>query len=274
MSIIDIKNFDPYLVKEASKVKLSEISANPWEPSLNKLECNEELNYLQKKLIQLQEKFFIDRRRKLLIVLQGMDTSGKNSTIRNVFRGFNPQFINVASFDKPTKKELSYDFLWRVHKEVPSSGEIVVFDRSHYEDVLAVRVNELCEEALWQKRFQHINNFEQLLVDEGTIILKFYLHIDRIEQKARLQQRIDLPHKNWKFHPSDLVARKKWELYESAYEEVFEKTSLSHAPWYLIPSNKKWSRNLLITQIICATLDNLHLTYPKVKFNSDDTLIT
>ena len=274
MTIIDIKKFDQYLVKEASKVKLSKISANPSNPNLNKLDCNEELELLQKKLIQLQEKFFIDRRRKLLIVLQGMDTSGKNSTIRNVFRGFNPQFIHVASFDKPTKKELSYDFLWRVHEKVPSSGEIVVFDRSHYEDVLAVRVNELCEEALWQKRFQHINNFEQLLFDEGTIILKFFLHIDRIEQKCRLQQRIDLPHKNWKFDPSDIVARKKWELYESAYEEVFEKTSLSHAPWYLIPSNKKWSRNVLIAQIICATLDNLHLTYPEVKFNSDDTIIT
>ena len=274
MSTIDIKSFDQYLIKEDSRVKLNEISANPWEQNLNKQDCNEELSYLQKKLIQLQEKFFIDRRRKLLIVLQGMDTSGKNSTIRNVFRGFNPQFIHVASFEKPTKKELSYDFLWRVHKNIPSSGEIVVFDRSHYEDVLAVRVNELCEEAKWRKRFKHINNFEQLLVDEGTIILKFYLHIDREEQKARLQQRINLPHKNWKFDPSDLVARKKWELYESAYEEVFEKTSLPHAPWYIIPANKKWSRNLLIAQIICATLDDLHLTYPKVKFNSDDTLIT
>ena len=144
------------------------------------------------------------------------------------------------------------------------------FRPSHYEDVLAVRVNELCEETKWRKRFQHINNFEQLLVDEGTIILKFYLHIDREEQKSRLQQRINLPHKNWKFDPSDLVARKKWELYESAYEEVFEKTSLPHAPWYIIPANKKWSRNLLIAQIICATLDDLHLTYPK----SNLTLMT
>ena len=274
MSTIDIKSFDQYLIKEASRVKLNEISANPWGQTLNKQDSNEELSFLQKKLIQLQEQFFIDRRRKLLIVLQGMDTSGKNSTIRNVFRGFNPQFIHVASFEKPTKKELSYDFLWRVHQNIPASGEIVVFDRSHYEDVLAVRVNELCEETKWRKRFQHINNFEQLLVDEGTIILKFYLHIDQDEQKSRLQERINLPHKNWKFDPSDLVARKKWKLYESAYEEVFEKTSFSHAPWYLIPSNKKWSRNLLIAQIICATLDDLHLTYPEVKFNPDDTLIS
>lgn len=274
MCFIDIKSFDQYLVKEASGVKLSEISANPWEQNLNKLKCNEELSYLQKKLIQLQEKFFIDRRRKLLIVLQGMDTSGKNSTIRSVFRGFNPQFIHVASFEKPTKKELSYDFLWRVHKKIPSDGEIVIFDRSHYEDVLAVRVNQLTEEAIWRKRFQHINNFEQLLVDEGTIILKFYLHIDRAKQKSRLQERIDLPHKNWKFDPSDLVARNNWESYETAYEEVFEKTSKSHAPWYIIPANKKWWRNLLMAQIICATLDDLHLTYPKVEFNSDDTIIT
>lgn len=270
---MDIKSFDQYLIKGDSKVKLSEISADPWEHDHVKSESVKELEYLQKKLIELQEKFFIDRRRKLLIVLQGMDTSGKNSTIRNVFRGFNPQFINVASFEKPTKKELSYDFLWRVHKEIPAAGEIVVFDRSHYEDVLAVRVNELCEETLWRKRFQHINNFEQLLVDEGTIILKFYLHIDRGAQKLRLQDRIDRPYKNWKFDASDLVAREKWEHYEAAYEEVFEKTSHSHAPWYVIPANKKWSRNLLIAQIISATLDNLHLTYPKVEFNSDEIII-
>ena len=229
MSTIDIKSFDQYLIKEASRVKLNEISANPWEQTLNKQDCNEELSYLQKKLIQLQEKFFIDRRRNL-IVLQGMDTSGKNSTIRNVFRGFNPQFIHVASFEKPTKKELSYDFLWRVHQNIPASGEIVVFDRSHYEDVLAVRVNELCEETKWRKRFQHINNFEQLLVDEGTIILKFYLHIDREEQKSRLQQRINLPHKNWKFDPSDLVARKKWNCTKVPMKKSLRKP---HYPMHL-----------------------------------------
>ena len=274
MSIKDIKSFDQYLLKPGSKVKLNVISADPWEQKLSKLDAVKELGYLQEKLIQLQEKFFIDRRRKLLIVLQGMDTSGKNSTIHNVFRGFNPQFINVASFEKPTKKELSYDFLWRVHKKIPSEGEIVVFDRSHYEDVLAVRVNNLCEETVWRKRFQHINNFEQLLVDEGTIILKIYLHIDQDEQKTRLQQRLDAPYKNWKFDSSDLVAREKWNQYEEAYGEIFEKTSFPHAPWYLIPANKKWSRNLLIAQIICATLNDLHLTYPKAEFNTDDITIS
>ena len=270
---MDIDNFDPYLIRKGSKIQLSQISAFPREDIPKREASIEELHYLQKKLIELQEKFFIDRRKKLLIVLQGMDTSGKNSTIRNVFRGFNPQYAHVASFEKPTKKERSFDFLWRVHKAVPSAGEIVIFDRSHYEDVLAVRVNQLCEEDLWRKRFQHINNFEQLLIDEGTIILKFYLHIDKDTQKQRLQKRLDVPYKNWKFDPSDLIAREKWQAYEEAYEEVFFKTSLQHAPWFIIPSNKKWARNLLIARIIAATLEDLHLTYPQVDFNTNDIKI-
>lgn len=270
---MDIDNFDQYLIRESSKVQLSQICANPREDIPDRESSIEELQHLQKNLIELQEKFFIDRRKKLLIVLQGMDTSGKNSTVRNVFRGFNPQYAHVASFEKPTRKEQSFDFLWRVHKEVPSAGEIVIFDRSHYEDVLAVRVNQLCEEALWRKRYHHINNFEQLLVDEGTIILKFYLHIDKDTQKQRLQQRLDVPYKNWKFDPSDLIAREKWVDYEKAYEEVFFKTSHAHAPWFIIPSNKKWARNLLIARIISATLNDLHLTYPQVDFNTDDIKI-
>ncbi len=260
-------NIDEYSVKYGFDGKLSKISAEPSDDIPSQEEAIIQLKDLQRKLNYLQEKFFIDRRKKLLIVLQGMDTSGKNSTIRNVFKNVNPQYTNVASFEKPTKKELNYDFLWRVHKVVPKAGEIVIFDRSHYEDVLAVRVNKLCSEDKWRKRFIHINNFEQMLHDEGTIILKLFLHINKKTQKERLLKRLDTPSKNWKFDASDLVSRDNWEQYESAYEEIFQKTSLEHAPWYIIPSNKKWARNLLVARIITSRLEALHLTYPKVSLN-------
>ena len=149
----------------------------------------------------------------------------------------------------------------------------MIFDRSHYEDILAVRVNNLKPKSVWEKRYRHINDFEQLLVDEGTTILKFFLHIDRDTQKERLQERLDVPAKNWKFDTSDLVARSKWEEYEVAHEDVFEKTSHPHAPWYIIPANKKWSRNLLVARIIVACMDDFHLSYPKVDFNPSEIVI-
>ena len=271
---MQMKDIKQYLVSKGSNKHLSEISADPWADVPSREEADQELKTLQGKLSDLQEKFYVDRRKKLLIVLQGMDTSGKNSTIRNVFKGVNPQYAHVASFDKPTRKELNYDFLWRVHREVPAAGEIVIFDRSHYEDVLAVRVNQLCDEAIWRKRFEHINNFEKLLYDEGTLIIKLYLHIDKATQKNRLQKRLDIPSKNWKFDPSDLVARSHWDSYQKAYEEVFKCTSPSHAPWYIVPSNKKWARNLIVARIITSTLDDLHLTYPKVDFKPDEIQIS
>lgn len=268
-----ISEIEQYSVKFGFDKKLSKISADPWDDIPSREAAEDELKNLQGKLSDLQEKFFVDRRKKLLIVLQGMDTSGKNSTIRHVFKSVNPQYTHVASFEKPTKKELQHDFLWRVHKVVPSEGEIVIFDRSHYEDVLAVRVNELCPEEKWKKRFRHINNFEQLLHDEGTIILKLFLHIDKKTQKERLLKRLETPSKNWKFDPSDIVSRENWHKYELAYEEIFEKTSLEHAPWYIIPSNKKWARNLLVARIITSRLEALHLTYPKVNINLKDISI-
>jgi PPK2 family polyphosphate:nucleotide phosphotransferase len=175
--------------------------------------------------------------------------------------------VHVAGFEKPTTREAAHDFLWRVHQRTPANGEIMIFDRSYYEDVLAVRVNNLKPESVWKKRFRHINDFEQLLVDEDTIILKFFLHIDQDTQKKRLQERLDIPAKNWKFDSSDVIARAKWDDYEKAYEEVFDKTSHPHAPWFIIPSNKKWARNLLVARIVVAYLDDLHLSYPKVDFD-------
>lgn len=265
---MSLKKFKHYLIKDGQNQKLSKISAAPWDDLPNcKQDALEELSELHIKLADLQQRFHVDRRHKLLIVLQGMDTSGKGGTIKHVFRGVNPQGVHVSSFDKPTSRDLSHDFLWRIHKCTPADGEIMIFDRSHYEDVLAVRVNKLRPESAWKKRYRHINDFEQLLVDENTIILKFFLHIDPATQKQRLQERLDTPEKNWKFDDSDLVARGKWDAYEAAHEEVFEKTSKPDAPWYVIPANKKWARNLLVARIVVDRLDDLHLSYPKVDFD-------
>jgi len=269
-----LSDFNHYLVKEGERKRLSEISAEPSnDMPASKEESTKELSALRSQLSKLQRCFFVDRQHKLLIILQGMDTSGKNSTIRQVFQGVNPQGVHVASFEKPTSREASHDYLWRIHKHAPRNGEIMIFDRSHYEDILAVRVNNLKPKSVWEKRYRHINDFEQLLVDEGTTILKFFLHIDRDTQKERLQERLDVPAKNWKFDTSDLVARSKWEEYEVAHEDVFEKTSHPHAPWYIIPANKKWSRNLLVARIIVACMDDFHLSYPKVDFNPSEIVI-
>lgn len=271
---MSLRNFKHYLINKEQNQQLSEVSAFPWDdmPSTKK-EAVKELYSLHSRLMDLQQRFFVDRSKKLLIILQGMDTSGKNSTIRHVFRGVNPQGVHVSSFEKPTRHEASHDFLWRIHQHTPANGQIVIFDRSHYEDILAVRVNNLRPESIWKKRYQHINNFEKLLIDEGTIVLKFFLHIDRATQKQRLQERLDIPAKNWKFDASDLVARDRWVEYEKAHEDVFLRTSRPKAPWYIIPANKKWARNLLVARIVVARMDALHLSYPKVDFNPSEIVI-
>lgn len=265
---MSICNFNHYLITTDQNIRLAEVPSDPWlDMPEDKNEAIKELSILNDRLADLQQRFFVDRRKKMLLVLQGMDTSGKNGTIRHVFRGVNPQAVHVASFDRPTTRELAHDYLWRIHKCAPSDGEIIVFDRSHYEDVLAVRVNELKPESVWRKRYRHIRDFEQLLYDEGTVILKFFLHIDRETQKKRLQERLDVPAKNWKFDKSDLVARAKWDDYQAAYEEVFMETACAHAPWYIIPANKKWARNLLVARIIVSCLEDLHLSYPIVDYD-------
>lgn len=265
---MSLEQYNHYLIKKDQNDNLDKVDSAPWEDlPKSKSEAQAELHSLHIRLGDLQQKFFVDRRKKLLFVLQGMDTSGKNGTIKHVFRGVNPQGVHVASFEKPSTREINHDYLWRVHKRTPSNGEIMIFDRSHYEDVLAVRVNELKPEEVWRKRYRHINDFEQLLVDEGTVIIKFFLHINKATQKQRLQERLDTPAKNWKFDPSDIVARSKWEKYFEAYEEVFQKTSKPHAPWYVIPANKKWARNLLVARIVVASLEDMQLSYPKVDYD-------
>jgi PPK2 family polyphosphate:nucleotide phosphotransferase len=221
-----------------------------------------EVAKLTARLGELQELLFAEGKHKILVVLQAMDTGGKDGTIRRVFSGVNPQGVHVASFKVPTPEELAHDYLWRVHKVVPGKGEMVIFNRSHYEDVLVVRVHNLVPPEVWGARFEQINNFERLLAETGTTILKFYLHIDLDEQKQRLQDRLDDPAKHWKFRLGDLKERKLWPEYMEAYEDALGKTSTSYAPWYVIPANRKWYRDLVIASILIETLEGLEMKFP------------
>ena len=257
-------NWKRYLVKPDQTIHLSE-----WDPAEtpawegDKEAALEHLTGLNAKLEGLQELLFAEGKRKLLIVLQGMDTSGKDGVIRRVFEGVNPQGVRVASFKVPTAPELARDYLWRVHQQVPARGEMVIFNRSHYEDVLVVRVHNLVPEAHWKRRYDQINAFERLLAEEGTTILKFFLHIDPEEQCERLLARLDEPDKRWKFNPGDLKERELWGQYEKAYEDVLSKTSTQHAPWIIVPANRKWYRDLLISAALVDTLQELKMQFPQ-----------
>jgi PPK2 family polyphosphate:nucleotide phosphotransferase len=217
---------------------------------------------LTARLDKLQETFYADGRYKLLVVLQGMDTSGKGGAIRKVFEGVNPTGVSVAAFKAPTEDELAHDFLWRVHPHAPGNGHIAIFDRSHYEDVLIVAVHGLVPEARWKARLDHIRSFEQVLADEGTIIRKFFLHISRDEQARRLRARLEKSHKRWKFRLADLEERQHWDDYQHAYERTIRHTATPDAPWYVVPADKKWHRDLVICRTLVETLAGLDLRYP------------
>jgi len=253
-----------YRVRQGQKLALDQFE--PDETNLvegGKAEAEEQLPGILEQLAEAQELLYAGREHKLLVVLQGMDTSGKDGTIRHVMRGFNPQGTRVVSFKKPSEDELDHDFLWRVHAKVPARGEAVVFNRSHYEDVLVVRVHDLVPPKVWKKRYDQIVDFERMLFESGTTILKFFLHISPEEQRKRLQARIDDPRKCWKFQAGDLEERKFWKDYMQAYEAALEKTSTDWAPWYIIPADKKWYRNHLVGVILAQTLKRLGLKYPK-----------
>jgi PPK2 family polyphosphate:nucleotide phosphotransferase len=194
-----------------------------------------------------------------------MDTSGKDGTIRHVFEGVNPLGVRVKAFKAPTEDERDHDFLWRVHPHVPGAGEIAIFNRSHYEDVLAARVRSFVPKEVWKKRYDQINDFERLLSETGTLILKFFLHIDRDEQKERLQERLDDPARRWKFRLGDLQDRALWDEYMKAYEDALAKTSTKHAPWYVVPSNKKWYRNLVVATVLVEALEKLGMKPPEAE---------
>jgi PPK2 family polyphosphate:nucleotide phosphotransferase len=254
-----------YRIKPGDRVSLDDY--DPEETSLvkgGKKEASEKNETIKQRLSELQELLYAEHKHKVLVVLQGMDTSGKDGTVRHVMGGgFNPASVRVVSFKKPTDEELSHDFLWRVHAKTPASGEIAVFNRSHYEDVLVVRVHKLVPENVWKKRYDHINDFERVLTDSGTTIIKFFLHISKGEQKKRLQERIKDPTKRWKFQHGDIEERKLWKEYRKAYEDALEKTSTQWAPWIVVPANEKWYRNYIVATALVDALERLNMKYPR-----------
>ena len=245
------------------KVRLRDYDPDDVRLASDKAEAKKKSAALQEKLTELQELIFASREQKVLILLQGMDASGKDGTIRHVMGGFNPQGVRVVSFGKPTKPELDHDYLWRVHQQVPGKGEVVVFNRSHYEDVLVVRVHGLVPESDWKRRYAQINEFERMLTETGTLVLKFFLHISKDEQRKRLQERVDDPTKRWKFQHGDLEERKLWNDYERAYEDALTKCSTSYAPWYVVPANQKWYRNYVVSSVVADALKRLKMKYPQ-----------
>lgn len=236
--------------------------------------AEDEFKVLRDELIELQRRFYAEGSQKILIIFQAMDAGGKDGTIRRVFQGVNPQGVRVTSFKTPSQIELAHDFLWRVHKAVPSAGMIGVFNRSHYEDVLIVRVHNLVPETVWRPRYKMINDFERMLNETGTTVLKFYLHISKEEQRERFQDRIDEPSKNWKFSMEDLEKRELWNDYMAAYEEMLNKTTTELAPWYVIPADQKWYRNLAVTRLLVEKLRELNPQYPAPEQDLSGIIVT
>ncbi|NJM36139.1 MAG: polyphosphate kinase 2 family protein [Rhodomicrobium sp.] len=258
-----------FRVEPGSKPRLADI--DPEAPKAVKREdAEEETKHNLKRLRKAQYLLYADASRSLLVVLQGMDAAGKDGAIRSIFSGVNPQGTSVTSFKQPSRTELAHDFLWRVHEAAPEKGQIAIFNRSHYEDVLIVRVRGLVPEAVWSGRYAHINDFEALLTASGTQILKFYLHIDAEEQLKRFKDRLDDPDRHWKISESDYTERVFMPDYVAAYEDVFAKTSTKNAPWYIVPANKKWYRNRVISQIVADTMEGMGLKTPKPQVDIDE----
>ncbi len=257
-------DIDMFRVKPGQDLDLS--AWDPGEPlgwDDGKRAARARVQALNATLEELQELLWAQGKERVLVVLQAMDAGGKDGTIKHVFDGVNPSGVKVASFKKPSSLELSHDYLWRIHAQAPADGELVIFNRSHYEDVLVVRVEDLVPAERWGRRYEHIANFEQMLADEGTTIIKLFLHISKEEQRERLQERLDRPEKNWKFDPADLGPRSKWDQYQEAFEAALSRTSTEQAPWYVIPANRKWYRNLVVSEILVQTLQGLNMTFPE-----------
>jgi PPK2 family polyphosphate:nucleotide phosphotransferase len=224
-------------------------------------------------LARLQERLYAESRQALLIILQAMDAGGKDGTIEHVFTGVNPQGVRVTSFKQPTPEELAHDFLWRIQAKVPAKGDIGIFNRSHYEDVLVVRVHDLVPETVWRPRYRHINQFEWRLRAANIRVVKLFLHVSREEQAERLRARLADPAKHWKFNPGDLAERARWDDYQAAYEEAIRRTTVEHAPWYVIPADRKWFRNWAVSRIVIETLEDMDPRYPDAALDIDRVTI-
>lgn len=228
---------------------------------------------LRERLAELQARLYAEGKQSLLLVLQAMDAGGKDGTIRSVFAGVNPQGVHVASFKAPTEEELAHDFLWRIHARTPADGDVVVFNRSHYEDVLVVRVHGWVDEPTIQKRFARIKAFEELLVGEGTTVVKVMLHISQEEQRVRLQERVDDPAKRWKFNAGDLAEREHWDAYQRAFEEAIAKTTTRDAPWYVIPGDRNWYRDWAVLTLLVETLERMDPQVPPAPEGVEGTVV-
>ncbi len=263
-------DYDRYRVEPGRRVHLDRFDPADTQGLSDKEAAREQVAENRRRLAALQEKLYAEDRQALLLVLQGMDTSGKDSTIRKVTQGVNPQGVRVASFKVPSARERAHDFLWRVHQEVPERGMIRIFNRSHYEDVLVVRVHGLAPEALIERRYGHINDFERMLSDHGTRIVKVMLHISPAFQLKRLRRRLEHPDKLWKFNPGDLEERKRWDDYQRAYELALSHCSTDYAPWYVVPAERRWFRDLVVSQLLVDTLAAMDPAYPAPSFDPAD----
>jgi PPK2 family polyphosphate:nucleotide phosphotransferase len=251
------------MVHEGNKIKLQKLSPGD-DFNVNENEAEHVLKQnLMKQMSDLQYRLYTERKKALLIIFQGIDTSGKDSTIRHVIKAFNPQSCTVKAFKEPTAEDLYHDFLWRIHKSTPAKGEIVIFNRSHYEDIIQPRVHKTIHKSIWTRRYDHINAFERCLSDNNTKIIKFFLYISKKEQRKRLEERLTDPLKQWKISERDLEDRKYWSRYLAAYQDIIHKCSNLSAPWYVIPANKKWFRDLIVSLIISNTLEKLKPKIPK-----------
>lgn len=251
------------LVKPGQEVSLKDHDPADTGSCKSAEDVTDELAELQKEMFKLQNLLYAENRHALLIILQGMDTSGKDGTIRHVMSGLSPLGVQVKAFKAPTEEELSHDFLWRVHAAVPRKGYIGIFNRSHYEDVLVVRVHELVPRKVWKERYRLINDFEELLVENGVVILKFFLHISKREQKKRLKDRLEDPTRYWKLSLKDVEERGYWSAYQKAYEDALSECSTEHAPWHIVPADHKWYRNLAVARVVVDRLSRLNMKYPE-----------
>ncbi|MGH9243814.1 MAG: polyphosphate kinase 2 family protein [Acidimicrobiales bacterium] len=265
---------DRWLVKPGATVDLAALDTRTTDGAPGaKATTKDALPALTERLAALQERLWAEGEQALLIVLQAMDCGGKDGAIEHVFSGINPQGVRIANFKVPTDEELAHDFLWRIHRVVPRKGEIGLFNRSHYEDVLVVRVKGLAPERVWRRRFDQINEFEELLAESGTRIVKVWIHISKEEQAERLQARLADPEKRWKFRVGDLEERKRWDEYMDAYREAVERTSTAAAPWYIVPSDRKWYRNWAISNIALETLEDMDPQFPPPEDDLDAVVI-
>jgi PPK2 family polyphosphate:nucleotide phosphotransferase len=261
---------ETFIIKHGERLILKGVDPAGKEHHESEPGAKDEIEHYRSQLAKLQSLLYAEKKRSILVVLQAMDAGGKDGVVNHVLSVLNPQGARVNSFQRPTIEEAAHDFLWRVHPHTPARGEIAIFNRSHYEDVLVPRVHKIIDKPVWEARYLRIRDFEEGLADNGTRILKFFLHISKEEQLTRFGQRLDDPHHNWKINESDYIERGYWDAYMTAYEDAISATSSKHAPWFVIPSNHKWFRNLVVSQIIVDAMEELDMSYPKPTVDLSD----